>query len=287
MVLSLTSCTKIIDVDLGNQDQTRLVVDASIVNYLNKPDSGYQEIFLSHSRSYFDDVNSDNSVSGAVVRVKNNQTGVDILFQESLTEKGRYTTNDLVAVVGNGYTIHIEATIDGELQIFEGRDSIENIVPSIDSIFLTSEVNFGGDSVYEVNVNFYNQSTHDYFKFEVYFNDSLVINDHGNPNFFRSLIDDVILDEEVDEFRVLDKRIDPEEEQPPFRLKVKMKNITFQTYSYWRKLYVNAASGDDTPQTEVRGCVNNLTFPDRYALGTFMTSSESESSVDILEYPKD
>lgn len=285
LAVGLTSCTKIIDVDLADQTSTRLVVDGNVVHYLNAVDSGYQEIFLSKSRSYFDDVHSDNSVTGANVEVVNNQTGTKTIFQESTDVKGKYFTNDLIAKVGNGYTLNITATLDGEIQDFTGTDSIITEALQIDHIFLEEELSFGGDTVYETNIEFINTPEQDYFKFEVYFNDTLIKNNHGGSNFFFSLIDDSFMGPGKQEFRVVDRNIERKEETPPFKLQVKMKRISYDTFNYFRKLYANASSGDDTPQTEVRGIVGNLTYPDRYPLGTFSASSESQNSVVITEYP--
>jgi len=284
LAVGLTSCTKIIDVDLADQTSTRLVVDGNVVHYLNAVDSGYQEIFLSKSRYYFDDVHSDNSVTGANVEVVNNQTGTKTIFQESTDVKGKYFTNDLIAKVGNGYTLNITATLDGEVQEFSGQDSIITEVPQVDRVFLEGELNFAGDSIYETTIEFINSPEQDYFKFEVFFNDTLIKNNHGGSNFFFSLIDDSFMGPGKQEFRVVDRNIEPKEEKPPFKLQVKMKRISFETYNYFRKLYANASSGDDTPQTEVRGVVGNLTYPDRYPLGTFSASSESQKSVIITDY---
>lgn len=285
----LTSCTRIIDIDLKDQPETRLVVDGTVTYYESNPDSAYQEILLSKSRSYFDNVEEDNSVSGAVVKVRNLQTSEEVLFQESTETKGLYFTNNLKGIVGHTYQLNIEATLDGELQSFEGQDAILRHAPPIDSIFLKKVESFGGEE-YEIRIGFLNdKSTHDYFKFEVFFNDTLIRNEHENPNFFFSLVDDGFFGDTITEFRVVDQSINEDEdleEEPPFTLEVKMKNINQSAYNYWRKLYVNRVSGTDTPQTEVRGNVNNLTHADRYALGVFMCGAESTRKQLITEFPK-
>lgn len=284
-VLSLSSCTEVIDLDLDDQNAVRLVVDASIIHRIDEPDNGYQEIFLSRSRSFFDNVNDDNSISDAIVSVTNNQTGEIFNFSES-TVNGMYTTNDFKAKVGNGYTINIEAKLEDELQKFEGFDSIITASPTIDSLYLVREENlFTQEAFYEITIDALNPPQQDYFQFEAFINDSLVQNEFQGNNFFPSLIDDSFFGDSINKFNISDQRIDPEEETPPFELEATMKRISFQTYNYWRKLYVNASSGDDTPQTEVRGSVNNITYPERYAFGTFMTSSQTKKKVTINSYP--
>lgn len=289
--LLLTSCTEVIDIELADQSATRLVIDGEVMYYENNPDSAYQEIKLSKSRSYFDNVLDDNSVSGAVVKVKNLQTDDEVLFEESTQTKGLYFTNNLKGVVGHTYQLNITATLDDEIQEFEGQDEIEHHAPTVDSIFLKRETQLDGDVAFEVNINFNDdESTHDYYQFEVLFNDTLITNRHENPNFFISLIDDAILKDTITDIRVVDRMINGDEdepdENPPFNLEVKMKNINLKSYDYWRRLYVNRASGTDTPQTEVRGNINNLTYDDRYAFGVFVCGSVSSRKQLITEFPK-
>lgn len=288
----LTSCTEIIDIDLADQPETRLVVDGSVLYYENNPDSSYQEITLSKSRSYFDNVLDDNSVSGAVVKVTDLNTNEEILFQESTEEKGLYFTNGLKAQMGHAYQLDVTATLDGELQEFQGQDIIERHAPDIDSIFLKREVRLNGEVSYEINIGFMNDlATKDYFQFEVFFEDTLIKNEHENENFFFSLVDDAIFGDTVSEFTVVDRAINEDEdkpkENPPFMLEVNMKNLNQKAYNYWRKLYVNRVSGTDTPQTEVRGNVNNLTYDDRYALGVFVCSAINSSKQLITEFPSE
>lgn len=285
-ILSLTACTKVIDVDLKNQIDNRLVVEASIVNHTNDPNNGYQEILLSRSRAFFEDVEVDNSIKNALVTVTNNQTGEMVTFTES-SINGKYTTNDLKVKVGNGYTLDIQALIEGEIQNFQGTDSIVASPPEIDSITLEGEIDFeSGDSLYEINITALNPPNTDYFKFEAYINDSLIINDNQGNNFFFSLFEDSFLGDTIKDMRINDQEIDPNEEIPDFEIKVKMKRISYKAFNYWRRLYANASGGDDTPQTIVKGNVKNLTYPEQYPLGVFMTSSESERTVLITEYPE-
>ncbi len=293
LVLAITSCTRIIDLDLADQTNTRLVVNGSVMHYVNNPDSGYQEIILSRSRSYFDDVDNDYSVSGAVVKVKNVDTDEEILFQESVDNSGLYFTNALKGIVGNTYELSIEATLDNELQTFQAVDEIPFEAPAVDSIVLEPVTDFLGDNgdrtPYVITINSLNNlSNHEFFKFEVYLGNKLIINEHENPNFFFSLVDDAFFGDSIREFPVTDRLINEKEEdniKPPFDIEVRMQSINQKAYNYWRKLYVNSISGTDTPQTEVRGTVNNLTHDKRYALGTFMCGSESSRRDIITEFP--
>lgn len=293
VIALLTSCTRIIDIDLADQPETRLVVEGSVMHYLNNPDSSYQEIMLSQSRSYFDNVEEDNSVSGAVVKVKNIDTDEEVLFQESVDVKGLYFTNDLKGIVGHTYQLNIETTLDNELQTFEAIDKIPFEAPNIDSIILKRETSFlGGDIIYEITIDALNDpSQHEYFKFETFINDQLVKGDNDNPNFFNHLIDDAFFGDSISQFQITDYRINDEDNDikiqlvPPFQIEVTMESINQKSYNFWRKLYVNALSGSDTPQTEVRGSVNNLTYDDRYALGTFMCGSKSRRKQTITAFP--
>lgn len=287
----LTSCVKVIDIDLADQPETRLVVDGKLMHYVNNPDSSYQQIILSKSRSYFDDVLEDNSLSGAVVKVTNLNTNEEVLFQESDDTKGLYFTNGLKGIVGHSYKLNIEATLDGELQSFEAVDNILYEAPMVDSVVLEKEENLFGDGediVYEINVNALNHPRQEYFKFETFINDEKIIPENDNPNFFFNLIDDSFLGDSIKEFQVTDYRINDEDNgvlTPPFYISVNMQNINQFAYNYWRKLYVNNIANTDTPQTEVRGNINNLTYDDRYALGIFMCGSQSSRKELITEFP--
>lgn len=294
LLLAITSCTRIIDLDLPDQPEIRLVVNGAIMHYVSNPDSGYQEIDLSKSRSFFDDVKDDYSVSGAVVKVKDLNTNEEVLFQESTTSKGLYFTNALKGIVGHAYELNIEATLDNELQTFQAIDEIVFQAPNVDSILLEPQKDAIGDNggrlPYFVAINSLNNlANHEYFKFEVYIDDEPLENELNNPNFFFSLVDDAFFGDSISGFPVNDHMINEEKEDninPPFDIEVKMQSISPIAYNYWRKLYVNSVSGTDTPQTEVRGTVNNLTYKDRYALGTFMCGSESDRTQRITQFPK-
>ncbi len=295
LVFAMTSCTRIIDLDLNDQPETRLVVDGAIMHYANNPDSGYQEIELSYSRSYFDDVEDDNSVSGAVVKVKNLNTEEEVLFQESEDQKGLYFTNTLNGIIGHSYELNIEATIDNELQSFQAVDQISFEAPKVDLIVLEEFEDFLGENgdktPYRITINSLNNLMHhEYFKFEVFLDGELLVNENPSQNFFFSIVDDALFGDTIREFPVSDQLINGEEDdntEPPFDVEVKMQSINQKSYYYWRKLYVNAVSGTDTPQTEVRGIVNNLTHNERYALGTFMCGSESSRRQVFVEFPVD
>lgn len=289
----LTSCTEIIDIDLADQPETRLVVNGKVMHYVNDPDSSYQEIILTKSRSYFDNVEDDYSVSGAVVKVTNLNTDEEVLFQESTDVKGLYFTNSLKGIVGHTYKLNIEATLDGELQTFEGVDNIPFESPNIDSIILVKEENLFGDGekvIYETTINFFNNPRNEYFKFETFINNYKVIPENDNPNFFFNLIDDAFLGDTITEYQVTDFRINDGDNAliaPPFYITINMQNINQSAYNYWRKLYVNNVANTDTPQTEVRGNINNLNYEDRYALGVFMCGSQSSRKQLITEFPKE
>jgi hypothetical protein len=97
MPLALASCTKVINLDVGN-DTGRLVIEANVTNV-----AGAQTVKLSQNVSVYT-TNTYPTVSGAVVTVKD-QAGNTYLFTE--TAAGTYTNNLLTGTAGNSYALSV------------------------------------------------------------------------------------------------------------------------------------------------------------------------------------
>ncbi|WP_448697567.1 DUF4249 domain-containing protein [Mucilaginibacter sp. AW1-3] len=93
----LASCTKVIQLDLGN-DTGRMVIEAKVTNA-----PGPQTIKLSRNVS-FSTTNTYPPVSGATVNVTD-QTGRSFIFTEG--PAGTYTNNTLTGTAGNTYTMNV------------------------------------------------------------------------------------------------------------------------------------------------------------------------------------
>jgi hypothetical protein len=99
LLITASSCTKVINLDLGNQTGA-LVIEGNITNI-----AGPQIIKLTQNVS-FSTNNTYPPVTGATVTV-NDQTGKSYPFTEA--PAGTYTFNPLTGLAGNTYTLHVTA----------------------------------------------------------------------------------------------------------------------------------------------------------------------------------
>jgi hypothetical protein len=138
LVIALSSCEKVIDVDL-NDAEKKFVVEA---NLADQPGSAL--VRLSQTRN-FDEDNDFPGISGATVTIA--ETGGTIY---TLTEgnAGEYGHPTLQAISGKTYTLSVQ--ING--QTFTSVCSAP-VAVEIDSLFVTDEVLFG-ESQKTVNVRF-------------------------------------------------------------------------------------------------------------------------------------
>lgn len=98
----ISSCTKVIDVDLPVADP-RLVVEASI-DWEKGTTGSVQTIKLSTTTPYFDK-DQNNMVTNATVIVTNNATNQNFTFVDQ--ENGEYLCSDFIPVVNHSYTLNI------------------------------------------------------------------------------------------------------------------------------------------------------------------------------------
>ena len=102
LVLTITSCTDVIEVDVPTEEP-RLVIEASI-DWDKETSGNNQTIKLSMSTPYFNS-NGNEPVVGASVRVTNNTDGSEFIFSDQ--NNGNYTTNSFVPVLNNEYTLEV------------------------------------------------------------------------------------------------------------------------------------------------------------------------------------
>ncbi|MGB0427711.1 MAG: hypothetical protein ACPGEC_02150 [Flavobacteriales bacterium] len=287
IILALASCTRVIDVDIEGQSETRLVVEGGVFFYENNPDSTYQSIRLTTSKSYFSDPNQVPSLSGATVSVTDLTTSAVYLYVESATEAGVYETNTLKAEMGTSYKLNIKAELDGIEQDFEAVSTIERHCPKMDSVFLDFEKSFFDDeSGYYIMYSMTQDSTvSDFFYFQTFLDGELLEDNYDNPNFYNSLFDDVFFDAFIDSMVVVNPWILEEEETPPFHLRIKLNNLNKVDYDYLHRTLENKVGGSDTPAVEIKSSVKNKTFPKRYAFGMFYCSAQHEVQRLIEAYP--
>lgn len=123
-VLSICSCTERIELELNDDQNRRLVVDAWFTS-INKQ----HEVRLTETTSYYAPEEAP-KVSGAVVKI----TGPDV--DETLIEEepGVYRTSSIAGTIGNTYTLTIEH--DGET--YEASGFMRDCAP-IDAVMAEFE----------------------------------------------------------------------------------------------------------------------------------------------------
>ncbi len=139
----VASCTDVIEVDVPD-GPIRLTIEASL-DWEKGTAGNEQTILLSTSTLFYDNQNPS-PVSGAVVRVTNNDTGTVFNFQDQ--NNGRYTTSTFIPILQNSYTLDI--TYNGER--YTGTETLFP-VSDIDNIFQSKE-DGEDDEALEVNVSF-------------------------------------------------------------------------------------------------------------------------------------
>ncbi len=118
--LSITSCQKVIKLDLAN-NANKLVIEANITDV-----PGPQYVKLSRSVP-FTNTNTYPPVSGATVTIYNNTSGRSFNLTESTA--GIYSVSKGVGIIGNSYTLTVLAdgktyTANSTMPSYVGMDSI-------------------------------------------------------------------------------------------------------------------------------------------------------------------
>ncbi len=145
LLLSLifTSCEDVIDVEVQTAP-TRLVIEASL-DWEKGTAGNNQVIKLSTSTPYFD-TNQNVPVTGATVKVVNNNDATEFVFEDQ--NNGDYRTSDFVPVINQSYTLEV---VYNEQRYI----ATETLIPVVDISKVTQSVNRGfDDEVLEVNVTF-------------------------------------------------------------------------------------------------------------------------------------
>lgn len=160
-IVLFSNCTKIIELDLNDEESKKLVVDAW---FTTAPKA--HEVKLTLTTSYFQNEVAP-TVSGATVYVTDGITNIP--FNE--VEPGVYRTDPTAkANFNTTYTLHID--YDGE--IYEAEAYIDSVSP-IDSLSASPGYDYFGD-YYGMDINIWTQElpeSGDYYLWRVYVNDVL------------------------------------------------------------------------------------------------------------------
>lgn len=258
LLLTFSSCEKVIDVDL-NTGEPRLVIEASI-NWYAETAGNEQKIKLSTTTDYF----SENipRVSNAVVFITNSSNQV-FDFTEDPNELGTYKCTNFIPAVNETYTLTV--IHDGET--YTATEKLLN-TPVITEV---EQINDGGVLGNETEVKFY-------------FNDLV-----NETNFYFLRIDDPY--KVIPEYGVIEDRFFQnnqmfglyfsEDLKPGDTLKLTLNGITQDYFNYMDVLLEQTGSNSmgpfSTPTATVRGNIINQTNFDRYALGYFRLSKTEVS----------
>ena len=264
IILTFTSCTDVIDVDVPTEDP-RLVIEASID--WEKGTSGNNQIIkLSKSTPYFDS-NGNVPVLGASVIITNNTEGSVFVFTDN--NDGNYSIDSFIPLINNNYTL--EVINEGET--FLANETLTPVVAILD--VYQSKDKFNPDAL-EVNFDFQDpeeEANYYLIKFQEQADLLPTIFDFKDEFVNGNLI--TIFNE-----REKDEDINQEEYAPGDVVDMELYGISKSYYDFIKILINQSESGgpfDSTP-VALRGNCNNETNPDKYAYGYFRITQVSKAT---------
>ncbi|MEW2922466.1 DUF4249 domain-containing protein [Muricauda sp. ANG21] len=257
LLLSIASCTDVIDVDVP-EAPPRLTVEASL-DWERGTTGNNQTILLRTSTPYFAEQKIA-PVLGASVRVTNTDSGADFVFEDQ--NNGQYTTSSFIPVLGDTYSL--EVIYNDELYT-----ATETLVPvsTIVDVFQSTEGGEDEDAL-EVNVTFEDPAGIENYYF---------LRFQSDADLFPELY--YIKDEFIDgnDFTIYYEKIgdeegDVQEFQPGETVAIGFHGISKQYHDYLRLLvdqYEFAGNPfSPTPVPLVGNCVN-IDNPENIAYGYF------------------
>lgn len=251
-------CTDVIDVEVPVAPP-RLVIEASL-DWEKGTLGNDQTIKLSTSTPYFDNENTSNSVIGATVSVKNNDTDESFDFVDQ--NNGNYTSDNFIPRLNHAYTLYV--SYNGENYIAN-----ENFIPvvPIDEVFQTEDQGFDKESL-EVNVLFTDPAGIENFYLMKFF--------HQQGNILPVLFD--ISDEFTDGNQM---SIFYEDEFVAGDIvDIDLYGISGQYYNYIRLLIEQLSEGGPfaTIPAQLKGNCINPANPDEFAFGYFRLAEVDRAS---------
>lgn len=250
--IALTSCEKVIDVDLKTAPP-KLVIDASIEWLKNTP-GNEQSIKLSTTTGYY---NAEfPTVSGATIFITNS-TNTVFDFPES-SNKGEYICKDFKPVIGETYNLTV--TLNG-VTYFASETLIGT--PDIDNNILQNNAGgMGGDEI-EIQFSYQDDGSQDN-----YYVSGIRSNRVAYPLYF-------LENDENYQGRKMTQFYSHEDIVKGDFINIKLYGASRRFFDYFKKI-VLASGNDDSPfpttPTEVRGNIINQTDADKYVLGYFRLS---------------
>lgn len=167
LIITLYSCTEIIDINVEEQEIDILVVEGSITN-----DTMEHRVRLTKAGNYF--MNSPAiEVSNAIVYVSDGDSIYQ--FHEKVAGSGEYFSEpDVYGVPGKTYTLNITLSepINGNTE-YSGSCEMATINP-VDSIALEFWDDFGENGFYEVKIYVQDPPQENFYSFNTLLNSTLL-----------------------------------------------------------------------------------------------------------------
>jgi hypothetical protein len=257
LLTTLISCDDPIDVEL-TEAPPRLVIEASL-DWEKGTVGNNQTVKLSTSTPFFDN-NSDTSVTGASVKVTNNDTNAEFIFTDQ--NDGTYTTNSFVPILNNSYTL--EVVYNGEVY-----NATETLMPitGINEVFQSLEGGFD-EELLDVNITYDDpQELGNHYMIRLQeVGDLFPIIETRSDEFTNGNVQDEFFEKDEDDDNP-DNQFDPGDS-----VNIKLFGISERYYNFITLLieqYDSAGNPFATTPAEIRGNCINVTNADNYAFGYF------------------
>ncbi len=268
LVLALTACTDVIDVDLQSIP-ARLTIEASL-DWEKGSQGNNQLIKLSTSTPYFD-TTTNTAVTDASVRVINDISGEEFIFIHQ--NNGAYTTSSFLPVIDQAYTLEV---------IYKGDTYIANekLMPVADITDVVQTTEEGDEDLLEVVVVFtdpIDEENYYLFKFkepgdllpDLEYGEDEFINGNEITWYFEKEEDDPENSDELVGFKTGDV------------INIEMHGIS-KNYANYLNILITQSESDggpfDTTPVQLKGNCTNKTNPDNYANGYFRVTQVNKRS---------
>ncbi|MFK7747204.1 MAG: DUF4249 domain-containing protein [Kordia sp.] len=264
VLLTFISCDDPIDVDL-TEAPPRLVIEASI-DWEKGTAGNNQTVKLSTSTPFFD-TNIDTSVTGASVKITNDETDVEFIFTDQ--NDGTYAVNNFIPVLNNSYTL--EVIYNGE--VYNATETMTPIT-GINEVFQSFEGGFD-EELLDVNITYNDpQELGNFYMIRLQeVGDLFPIIETRSDEFTNGNVQDEFFEKDDDED-------DPENQfDPGDEVNIKLFGVSERYYNFISLLieqYDSAGNPFASTPAEIRGNCINLSNEANYAFGYFRLTEFDE-----------
>ena len=248
-ILTITSCEKVIDVDLETAPE-KIVIDAAI-QWKKGTTGNEQKIKLTTTAPYF---NTTVPVfSGAIVTITNKTNNAIFTFTET-PNTGNYVCNNFVPIIGNSYTLKVLANN----QLYVATDRLL-ATPNITDV---EQKTVSGFNANIIQIKYFYQDNgleNNYYLLTVKQN-NLIVPEFG------------VTDDKFFQGNQMFGFYTEENLKPTDILDLSVQAISEGYFNYMNKLISISNSGGNpfsTPPATLKGNLKNETIPKNFPLGYF------------------